>query len=272
LSKGIGSVTSPILKGVNMLRSVNNLIGCSIKALDGELGKVSEFYFDDLTWTIRYLVVNTGNWLSDRKVLIPHKALGITDWNSQTFLVNLTMKQVSDSPDIDTQKPVSRQHEEKLFEHYALPVYWGEGFYPTALGMVPLTPAGDLNNLEAEDHSKRPLHEDPDLRSTMMVKGYHIHAKDGEIGHVVDFIVDDTQWNLSFFIVDTHNWIQGRKVLIKPLWIDHIDCEESKVFVDLSRESIKNSPEFDSSQPVSKDYESVLLNYYKEQLNNHLVN
>jgi uncharacterized protein YrrD len=241
------------------------LIGYSIRAKDGELGKVSEFYFDDLTWSIRYLVVNTGNWLSERKVLIPHKALGITDWNSQTFQVNLTKEQVSNSPDIDTEKTVSRQHEEKLFAHYALPVYWGEGFYATPLGMVPLTPITDMNKLKVDDDSAMQLHEDPHLRSTMMVKGYHIHAKDGEIGHVEDFIVDDDQWNLCFFIVDTHNWLPGRKVLITPRWINHIDWHESKVFIDLSQESIKNSPELDSIQPISKDYETKLFNYYEGQ-------
>jgi hypothetical protein len=231
-----------------MLRSVNNLIGYSIRALDGELGKVNEFYFDDFTWSIRYLVVDTGNWLSERKVLIPHKALGMTDWNSKTFQVNLTMDQVGKSPEFDTKKPVSRQHEENLFAYYALPIYWGDGFYPSPLGMVPLTPIADLDKLNAENDSAKQKHEDPHLRSTIAVKGYHIHAIDGEIGHVEDFIVDDDKWNLCYFMVDTHNWLPGRKVLIMPSWIDHIDWIESKVFVDVTRELIKTSPEFESSK------------------------
>ena len=254
-----------------MLRSVNNLIGFSIRALDGEIGKVSEFYFDDFTWSIRYLVVDTGNWLTDRKVLIPHKALGITDWNSKTFRVNLTMDQVGKSPDVDTKKPVSRQHEEKLFEHYALPIYWGEGFYATPLGMVPLTPIADLDKLTVEKDPAKLKHEDPHLRSTMEVKDYHIHANDGEIGHVEDFIVDDDKWNLSYFIVDTHNWLAGRKVLIMPSWIDHIEWSESKVYVDVSQETIKTSPEFDNTKPISKDYEKDLFNYYNKHKNKELV-
>jgi hypothetical protein len=255
-----------------MLRSVNNLIGYSIKALDGELGKVNEFFFDDFTWSIRYLVVDTGNWLSERKVLIPHRALGITDWNSKIFHVKLTMDQVRKSPDIDTKKTVSRQHEEKLFEHYAFPIYWGDGFYPSPLGMVPLTPMIDMNKGVVEnDSAKQKKHEDPHLRSTMVVKGYYIHANDGEIGHVADFIIDDDKWNLCYFMVDTHNWLPGRKVLIMPSWIDHIDWGESKVYVDVSREFIKNSPEFDTTQPISKDYETELLNFYKSHKNKKLV-
>jgi len=254
-----------------MLRSVNNLIGYSIRALDGELGKVNEFFFDDFTWSIRYLVVDTGNWLSERKVLIPHKALGITDWNSKTFQVNLTMDQVGKSPEIDTKKTVSRQHEEKLFEHYALPIYWGDGFYASPLGMVPLTPMIDMDKLVVENDSAKTKHEDPHLRSTMVVKGYHIHAIDGEIGHVEDFIVDDDKWNLCYFMVDIHNWMPGRKVLIMPSWIDHIDWSESKVYVDVSRESIKTSPEFDTTQPISKKYETELFNFYKKHRSKELV-
>lgn len=244
-----------------MQRSVNDLVGCTISAKDGELGKVDEFYFDDLSWSIRYLVLKTGNWLSERMVLIPHAALGITDWTSRTFRVNLTMEQVRNSPDIDTEKTVSRQHEEKLFDHYALPVYWGEGFYATPLGMVPFTPIIDKNLVKEDDDSAQ-QHGDPHLRSTKVVKGYHIHANDGEIGHVEDYIVDDEKWNICFLIVDTHNWLPGRKVLIMPRWINRIDWDESRVYVNLSQESIKNSPEFDPSQPIGKDYEKALFNHY----------
>jgi hypothetical protein len=254
-----------------MLRSVNNLIGYSIRAIDGELGKVSEFFFDDFTWSIRYLVVDTGNWLSDKKVLIPHKALGITDWNSKTFQVNLTRDQVGKSPDIDTKKPVSRQHEENLFAYYALPVYWEDGISGSSMGMIPLTPIIDIDKAALENDSAKSHHEDPHLRSTMVVKSYHIHANDGEIGHVEDFIVDDDKWNLCYFMVDTHNWLPGKKVLIMPSWIDHIDWSESKVYVDVSRESIKNSPEFDTAQPISKKYETELFNYYKKHRDKELL-
>jgi len=230
-----------------MQRSVNNLVEYTICATDGELGKVNDFYFDDLTWSIRYLVVKTGNWLSERDVLIPHAALGRTDWNSKTFRVNLTMEQVRNSPDIDTEKTVSRQHEEKLFDHYMLPVYWGEGFYATPLGMIPLTPISDMSKMKVDDDLTQQQHEDPHLRSTMKVKGYQIHANDGEIGHVEDFIVDDDKWILWYLVVDIHNLLRGRKVLIKPHRINRIDWDKSEVYLNLSQESIKNSPEFDSS-------------------------
>ncbi|MHB1687988.1 MAG: hypothetical protein ACYCVH_11510 [Ignavibacteriaceae bacterium] len=177
------------------------------------------------------------------------------------------MEQVRNSPDIETEKTVSRQHEIELFSHYALPVYWGNGFYAGPIGMVPFTPIIDKKTVKEDGDSAQQFHGDPHLCSTKNVKGYHIHANDGEIGHVEDYIVDDEKWNLCFLIVDTHNWLPGRKVLIAPRWINHIDWDESKVYVNLSQESIKNSPEFDPSQPVDKDYERKLFNHYGEHIN-----
>jgi len=255
-----------------MKRSINSLIGYTISATDGELGKVNEFFFDDFSWSIRYLVVDTGTWLTDRKVLIPHAALGTTDWKLRIFHVNLTMDQIRKSPDIDTEKTVSRQKEIELHDYYGLPVYWGNDFYTTPIGMMPFVPIGLIpvapNNddkiLEADKKSGQQSHGDPHLRSTKNVKGYHISADDGEIGHVEDYIVDDEKWKLCYLVVNTHNWIPGKKVLILLRWIKLINWDESMVFVNLSRESIKNSPEFDASLPISNEYETEFFKHYKE--------
>jgi len=249
-----------------MKHSVNSLIGYTIKAKDGELGKVSEFYFDDITWSIRYLVVETGNWLNERKVIIPHAALGVTDWKSKTFQVNLTMDQVRNSPDFETQKTVSRQHEIKLFTHYGFPLYWDNVFYDGAVGMSPYIPIYDINPVKEEKNSAKQPPDDLHLRSTEKVEGYYIQAKDGEIGHVEDYIVDDEKWNIRFMVVDTTNWLPGRKVLVLPRWINRIDWGESKVYVNLTLESIKKSPEFDPSQPVDMIAERELFDHYGENL------
>ncbi len=246
-----------------MQRNINNLIGFTISAKDGKLGKVSGFYFDDLTWSIRYLVVKTGNWMSERKVLIPHAALGGTDWKKKTFQVNLTMEQVSKSPDIDTEKTVFRQHEIELFNHYALPAYWGNGFYAGPIGMVPLTPGIEMK--KEGDNSDQKGEGDTHLRSAKKVSGYHIHATDGEIGHVEDFIIDDKTWAIRYLIIDTKNWWPGKKVLVSPKWIDRISWSERKAFIKLSREAIKQSPEFSEESLLTRDYESALHRHYNRK-------
>lgn len=249
-----------------MQHNVNSLIGYPISAKDGQIGKVSEFYFDDQTWTIRYLVVDTGTWLEERKVLIPRSALGTTDWLSKTFQVNLTMEQVRNSPDTDTKKTVSRQNEIELFNHYGLPVYWGDVLNDGNVGIIPFPGLVNDMSTDKKNDSQKKTKEDPHLRSTKSVEGYNIQANDGEIGHVKDFIVDDKKWNLVFFIVDTHNWLPGRKVLLSPHWIRKIEWSEEKVFVNLSQESIKNSPEFDPDVQITDEYEKILFDYYGEAI------
>ena len=246
-----------------MLRNVNSLVGYAIRATDGDLWKVDEFYFDDQTWTIRYIVVETGTWLSGRKVLLSPVALGEHDWESRTFGANLTMEQVRNSPDIDTAKPVSRQHEVDLSWYYAWPMYWGSGF--SMGGMYGTAPLGPLiyEKTDTKDDASAPeSHDDPHLRSTRSVAGCHIDATDGEIGHVEDYIIDDQSWMLRFLVVDTGNWLPGRRVLMSPHWIRRVEWGESKVIVDLSREAIERSPEFGPLQPVSADYEGKLHDYY----------
>lgn len=246
-----------------MLRNVKGLVGYAIRATDGDLGQVEECYFDDETWTVRYLVVETGTWLSGRKVLVSPTALGESDWQSRTLHTNLTTEQVRDSPDLDTAKPVSRQHETQLSGHYAWPMYWGSGF--SAGGMYGTAPLGPLVDGVAEVGADGPLPEsddDPHLRSTAAITGCHVHATDGDLGHVADYIVDDESWELRFLVVETGHWLPGRSVLISPHWIESVEWGEGKVVVNLTRDEIKGSPEYDPLQPVSIDHEGKLRDYY----------
>lgn len=223
--------------------SINDMLGYGIRATDGDLGKVDEFYFDDEAWTIRYIVAETGNWLTGRKVLIAPIAFGKPDLNSRTISVNLTRSQVKNSPDIDTEKPVYRQHEAELHEYYQWP--W-RGGYGGSFGTTPL-PLSEDEVLAEQEASASGLRDDPHLRSTRQVTGYHVQAADGEIGHVEDFIVDDENWKIRSMVVDTSNWLAGKKVLLSPQWINRVEWAESRVLFNLTRESVENSPEFDPS-------------------------
>jgi hypothetical protein len=241
-------------------RSVSHLVGGTVRAKDGDLGRVKEFYFDDHKWTIRYMVVDTGRWLQGRQALISTVALKKPQWKSRVFPVNLTKEQVKNSPSIDTDKPVSRQHEAKLHNYYDWPIYWTTGLEPYAGIGYPVP-----THLSPPAKGKKALPErpaDPNLRSMRQVTGYYIQAIDGEIGHVHDFIVDDETWAIRYVVVNTQNWLPGKKVLVFPAWISRVSWDKSKVFVDLLRESVKNSPAFDPSKPVSRGYEERLFDHY----------
>jgi hypothetical protein len=246
-----------------MLRSITHLEGFTLRAMDGEIGKVDHFYFDDESWAIRYLVVNTGSWLSGRLVLISPIAVGQTHWESKRLEVKLTKKQVEGSPDINTHKPVSRQHEADYLGYYGYPFYW-EG--PYLWGSI-TEPAGiDIQRSIVEKASASRMEKVPadlHLRSTKEVTSYHIEATDGEIGHVENFIVDHHSWAIQYIVVNTRNWWPGKKVLISPYWIERVSWTESKVYVDLSREAIKNGPEYIDSLSVTREYEHKLWDHYQ---------
>jgi len=246
-----------------MLRDINGLKGCTIHATDGELGEVDDFCFDDQTWNIRYLVVRTGGWLSSRKVLISTSVLKREpDWRARALPVLLTREQVRNSPDIDTDKTVTRLHELELHKHYAWPLYWGEGFYAGSMSGGTLFPTSAGEEERAGTTQDREPPPEPHLQSTRAVTGYRLHAADGTIGHVENFILDDAKWALRYLVADTGNWLPGRKVLVSPHWIESVDWDTSEVYVDLTRLAIEASPEYDPSQPVSEDYESALYDHY----------
>lgn len=250
-----------------MLNSVSHIHGATIAATDGDIGHVKDAYFDDEAWTIRYLVVDTGGWLSERKVLISPYSVTQPLRTGERIDVRLNREQVRGSPDIDTHQPVSRRHEREYLSYYAYPDYWGgDGLW--AMGGFPILPptGPDPALIEAERASRAEREvppEDVHLRSAAHVGGYDIQATDGSIGHVKDFIFDDESWAIRYLVVDTRNWLPGgKKVLIAPHWIDAIDWSESKVHVNLSREQIKDSPEYDEGVILSRDYEQRLHDAY----------
>jgi hypothetical protein len=213
-------------------------------------------YFDDHEWTVRYYVVDTGKWLPGRKVLIPPHVVRQTTPGHAGLPVDLTREQVRNSPDMDMDRPISRQSELVLYQHYGWTPYW-----------FPLEPAspvlveGDAAEREREATSGH-YGGDPHLRSAKEVAGYHVAATDGEIGHIEDFLFDDETAKIRYVVVDTRNWLPGRNVLIAPEWISEIKWSESRVFVNATREAVRNSPEYNPATPLDRAYESRLHEHY----------
>jgi len=233
-----------------MRKNIDSMLGFSIMAIDGELGKVRDFYFDDETWTIRYLVVQTGSWLLGRKVLISFASVKKINCELSTFLVNLSCEQVRKSPEIDTEKPVYRQHELELHEHYMLPAYWINAPGVTwGIDNYPLSEEPEPEQ-EKDDNAPVPTENNQHLRSAKQITGYLIHAVDGEIGHVKDFVVNLKNGLITFFIVDTRNLLAGRKVLLSTKKIKRIEWADAEVYVNVTRGSIIESPEFDLNKDL----------------------
>ena len=257
-----------------MLRTLKDFEKCTIGASDGDVGHVKDLYFDDHAWAVRYLIVDTGTWQSGRKVLISPISIQKPDWPAHRLAAAITRDQVKNSPDIDTDKPVSRQHEVQLLGYYGYPTYWdgagiwGGGMVPLAMypGYAGLAGGADerQRGIEESAEADRARHrdDDPHLRSCAAVIGYHIQATDGEVGHVEGFLIDDETWAIRYLVVNTSNWWLGHKVLIAPQWVGGVHWSDETVGVDLAREAVKAAPAYDSSAALDRARETSLYTHY----------
>lgn len=205
-----------------MLYDLNALFGASVMATDGEMGKVHNFLFDDASFTIRYLVVDVGNWLERRYVLISTAAIDFPDWEKKVFHVHLTKDQVRHSPDVGAHKSVSRQQEIAMHEYFGWPAYWADWYYP--FSSIPT-------------QKKYPLHtkEDPHLRSVRDVAGYEVVATDGKMGQLEDFIIEKASWHLNYIIVRAGDWLYNYPLVVSTRWVTSVCWDTHQVNLDHAR-------------------------------------
>jgi hypothetical protein len=216
-----------------MLRSTKGLVGFTISASDGDIGRVEALYFDDHQWTVRYLVVDTHRWLTGERVLVSPVCVRRPDWEGRRLPVALTQAQVQTSPEVDAHQPITREFEIAFSEYYGIPCYWP-------------SPAARVGH----------------LRSTEEVRGYRLRATDGAVGHVEDFLVEDLTWRIRYMDVDTRSWWPSKHVLVAPEWIEDVSWEDSGVSVALPSDTIRNAPAHDPARPVARDYEQALYAHY----------
>jgi uncharacterized protein YrrD len=263
-----------------MLRKASELVGASISAQDGEIGSVTDLLFDDENWSVRWLVVDTGPWLTDRNVLLPSSHLIRILPAARGIAVDLTREQVKSSPGVDTNLPVSRQMEASIYDHYGAAPYWpgaegapmtghpgylpppGSGYpgYLPATGSASVAPG--VSPTEEAVADRLASSGDPHLRSAHVVTGYDVQGSDGAVGHVEDFLIDSEGWAVRYIIVDTKNWWPGGHVLVAPGWVESIDWAGRIVRMSHSRDEIKNAPEYDPTQTIDRDYEARLHRHY----------
>lgn len=251
-----------------MLRSMNDLESYAIRATDGDIGCVKDLYFDDKAWVIRYLVVDAANWLSNRKVLVSPIAVDRSERTGKVLRVLITKEQVRNSPGIDTDKPVSRQHEMDHLDYFGYPYYWGGsglwGMSSSPSSMMTMSDNGSGGS-RSEPHDgtgsgSRLDHGNPRLRSCQEILGYRIKAIDGGIGQVQGMLVEEDTWAIRYMVVETSHWWSGHLVLVAPEWIRHVSWEEGAVAVNLRRQAVKGAPPYD---PHAKLDRIRKLNIYK---------
>lgn len=246
-----------------MLCSTRELDGFALAALDGDIGHVQGVYFDDVRWVIRHLVVDAGNWLVGRDVLISPHSIRSLDRQARRLDVALTRQQVQDAPDINTVPPVSQQQQNAYYDYYGYPYWWkGSGLWgTTAYPLADAILGEPVSSLDEQADAERAA-ADPHLRSSAEVIGYRIEASDGAIGHIDDFLFDERSWAIRFAVVDTRNWLPGRLVLIAPEWIERIDWDVRQAHVRVTREAVKSSPPYDRSVVLQPADEARVRSHY----------
>ncbi len=243
-----------------MLISCDELKRFSIEATDGKIGCVYDAYFDDRAWVVRYLVIDTSDWLYSRQVLISPYSVGAADLAKRVLPVVVSRQKIKDSPNIDTHKTVSRQHERRYLAYYGYPYYWG-GSGIWGGGPVPDRELTDFTYREAP--AADTAGADPHLRSANVVKGYHVHATDGDLGHISGFIVDTECWSIRYLIVKTSHWWFGHHVLLAPEWVAAVSWTYAKVRVSVDRAAVQSAPPYDLRPLLDRAAETALYGHHR---------
>ena len=246
-----------------MLQSINDLKGYDIIAADGEIGSIEEFYFEDTTLQVRYLVANTGSWLTGTQNLISPLAITHLDRERRTIHVNLTKEQVIKSPGIDKHLPVSRQTEKLVSDYYGNRYYWDErpNLTPEQLASANAA-AASVKAAVTSQPLVAAAAPDSHLRSMQEIATYHIAGIDGEIGEVEDFFVETDDWSIRYIGADTRHLLPGKHILISAMWLGGFNWSHRIVNVNLTREQIKNSPDYEKVTEISREYETRLHEHY----------
>ncbi len=246
-----------------MLEVISALKGYAIEASDGGIGAVGDFLFDDEAWKVRWLVVDTGTWLTERKVLVHPSAVKRADDDRRAFVVKLTKAQVEGSPDILQDQPVSRQMQRQLYDYYGWDALWSGGYVGAMAAPLSAPPylGVDLTR-EAAEVASTAHDRDPHLRSIAEVTGYRIDATDGEIGHVENFFIHSTTWGVAYLMVDTRNWWPGKHVLMSPQAVKEIDWSERHIRLNVTRDKVKASPPWDPLTLMDQPYMRRLHAHY----------
>jgi PRC-barrel domain len=212
----------PKPKSGTMLRELRALIGSPVIATNGETGRVRDFLFDDQTWQVRHLVLDVGNWLRRRDVVLPAAAFELPDWTTGTLRVRLSKAQVRDSPDVDAEKPVSRQQELAMREYFGALACWVDAEF-------------GLASMPTGVKYPAPDGEDQHLRSAEHLMGYRVRATDGMFGRLEGFLMDSGSWHLGYLAVKALGRLRNRIVVVPTLWVDRISWAEFRVYLHHSQ-------------------------------------
>ena len=243
---------------MKQFRRVQDITKLTLYGVDGQVGTIRGLYFDDQNWAVRYLIVRTGGWLRGRHVLITPMAIGTIDDADASIRINLQKEQINHAPSIESTQSISRRYEQTYYERFQWAPYWQPD---TTMWGSPI-PSPDASIAGLDESLCGEVPEQSHLRSSTSVTGCEIHARDGEIGHMKDLVIDDEDWIIRYVEIDTRNWLPGKKVLVQTGRIGPFDRYSRSVTMALTRHAIQSAPPYDPSMLITPDYEVRLFKHY----------
>lgn len=219
-----------------MLRHLNPLKAHTVIGVDGEIGPVHGFHFDDAHWKLRYVVADSDGTLPQSKVLVSLHALEEPDWDRGHLPINLTRGHFENSPEIAVHPAVHPEHEVAYAQHFGWPEWRTE-----------VAQSGDGAG-------------EPGLRNANME--YGVDALNRYLGRVTDFLVDCRSWEIRYLVVDMVEWDVHRKLLVPPSWIHYVSWQNHILSVDLRFEDIARAPRWHGETPPDRAFEEQLHRHY----------
>jgi hypothetical protein len=236
-----------------MLRSIHATNGYNVRAVNGVIGKVKSFLFDDTIWSIRYLVITipTNDIDGERDTLIAPFSFGFLNSETGELPLSLEKEKVENSPTVDLERPISHQHQIELYKYYKWPPF-SKYTIPNDIDSPMLMKIIEEKESDFSEH----------LFNTEKIIGYDIEATDGKIGYVHDFIIDDEVWHIRYIAIDMGGRMPGKKVLTFPKVIKEFKQDNNKLLINIVKDTLINSPEYNSKFPIERAYEIKLHQYY----------
>jgi hypothetical protein len=250
-----------------MFRSLNDLIGYSVRTENGDAGKVNNFYFDDLNWFVRYMIIDTGGLFDANRLFISPVVIEHIDRENQTILLKLTTERIAASPNMSDRQGLTRGDEVAIHEFFNWPAYWEEAGVPAVeAGLSGWSVTEMMTDVEGK-HREATGGQERTLRNFTEMAGYRIISRDeGEVARLDDILVNDEDWRIMYMIGKVSGLLPGKNVLLSPAWISQTRYEQEEIAMDLTAETLRNSPEYNSDMPLDKDYEERLYQHYQRKL------
>lgn len=253
-----------------MLYRADAILNQTVEATDGVVGLVKDIYFDDISWTLRYLVVDTGGWLTGREVLISSEALVGLNRDQSTVVTRLSQMQIENSPSAEVDQPISRLSEIQLSQYYGWSPYWTAvpgGLFPWSRTYTfprdSSAPDGGPASPNFEDEFERQSQTNPNLRSFASIRNYALRATDGDIGQLEDLLIESESWRITHIIADAKLWWPGGLVVIDRGMVEDISWSDQKIVVAMTRDEVKNAPAYNKNRPMTEAFQAQLSDYYR---------